>query len=92
MSVSLIISSFHVGPFSFVQTEQYQQCANSKIVPSVLVCIHVTCSHCPKTYVCVANMASNAISSSLILVINDNMTNETNHIAKHVFVDIPRSQ
>jgi hypothetical protein len=29
---------------------------------------------------CVANMAPYAISSSLILVIHDNMINETNHI------------
>jgi hypothetical protein len=40
----------------------------------------------------IANMASHAISSSLILVIHDNMTNETNHIVEHVFVDISRSQ
>jgi hypothetical protein len=40
----------------------------------------------------VANMASYAISSSLILVIHDNMINETNHIVEHVFVDISRFQ
>jgi ribosomal protein L21 len=39
----------------------------------------------------VANMASYAFSSSLILVIHDNMINGTNHI-EHVFVDISRSQ
>jgi hypothetical protein len=33
-----------------------------------------------------------AISLSLILVIHDNMINRTNHIGKHVFVDISRSQ
>jgi hypothetical protein len=36
-------------------------------------------------------MASYAISSSLILVIHDNMINGTDHIVKHVFVDISRS-
>jgi hypothetical protein len=40
----------------------------------------------------VANMASYAISSSMILVIHDNMINVTNHIVEHVFVDISRSQ
>jgi hypothetical protein len=40
----------------------------------------------------VANMAPFAISSSLILVIHDNMINETNHIVYHVFVDISGSQ
>jgi hypothetical protein len=40
----------------------------------------------------VANMASYAISSSLILVIHDNMINGTNHIVTHIFVDISRSQ
>jgi hypothetical protein len=39
----------------------------------------------------VANMASYVICSSLILVIHDNMTNGTNHIVEHVFVDISRS-
>jgi hypothetical protein len=37
-------------------------------------------------------MASYAISSSLILVIHDNIINGTNHIVYHVFVDISRSQ
>jgi hypothetical protein len=37
-------------------------------------------------------MASYAISSSLILVIHDNMIIGTNHIFKHVFVDTSRSQ
>jgi hypothetical protein len=32
-------------------------------------------------------MASYAISSSMILVIHDNMINETNYIVKHVLVD-----
>jgi hypothetical protein len=36
-------------------------------------------------------MAPYIISSILILVINDNMTNVTNHILKHVFVGISRS-
>jgi hypothetical protein len=40
----------------------------------------------------VANMASYAISSSKILVIHDNMINETNNIIYYVFVDISRSQ
>jgi hypothetical protein len=40
----------------------------------------------------VANMASYAISLSLILVIHDNMINGTNYIVYHVFVDISRSQ
>jgi hypothetical protein len=40
----------------------------------------------------VANMAPYAISSSLILVIHDNMINGTNHIVYHVFVDIYSSQ
>jgi hypothetical protein len=39
-----------------------------------------------------ANMASYAISSSMILVIHDNMINGTNHSVYHVFVDISRSQ
>jgi uncharacterized metal-binding protein YceD (DUF177 family) len=43
------------------------------------------------SHIIVANMASDAISSSLILVINDNMINETNHIVEHVFINIPRS-
>jgi hypothetical protein len=38
----------------------------------------------------VGNMASYVISSSLILVIHDNMINGTNHIDKHVFVDTSR--
>jgi hypothetical protein len=46
----------------------------------------------PAHRVVVANMASYAICSSLILVIHDNMTNETNHIVQHVFVDPFRSQ
>jgi hypothetical protein len=37
-------------------------------------------------------MAPYAISSSLILVIHDNMINGTNHIIWHVFADISRSQ
>jgi hypothetical protein len=37
-------------------------------------------------------MASYAISSSMILVIHDNMIIGTNHIVEHVFVDISRSQ
>jgi hypothetical protein len=37
-------------------------------------------------------MAPFAISSSLILVIHDNMINGTNHIVQHVFVDISRTQ
>jgi hypothetical protein len=45
-----------------------------------------------RRYVHVANMASYAISLSLILVIHDNMINETNHIVQHVFVDTSRSQ
>jgi hypothetical protein len=40
----------------------------------------------------IENMASYAICSSLILVIHDNMTNDTNNIVKHVFVDFSRSQ
>jgi hypothetical protein len=40
----------------------------------------------------VANLASYAISSSLILLIHDNMINGTNHIVQLVFVDISRSQ
>jgi hypothetical protein len=40
----------------------------------------------------IANMSSYVISSSLILVILENMINETNHIVYHVFVDIYRSQ
>jgi hypothetical protein len=40
----------------------------------------------------VANMAPFSISLSLILVIHDNMINETNHIVYHVFVDISTSQ
>jgi hypothetical protein len=36
-------------------------------------------------------MALYAISSSMILVIHDNMINGTNHIVYHVFVDISRS-
>jgi hypothetical protein len=40
----------------------------------------------------VGNMASYAICSSLILVIHNNMTNVTNHIVEHVFVDISRPQ
>jgi hypothetical protein len=39
----------------------------------------------------VANMASYAISSSMILVIHDNMINGTDHIVYHVCVDISRS-
>jgi hypothetical protein len=39
----------------------------------------------------VANMASYAISSRLILVIHGNIINRTNHIVEHVFVDISRS-
>jgi hypothetical protein len=37
----------------------------------------------------VAIMISYVICSSLILVINDNMINETNHILEHVLVGIP---
>jgi hypothetical protein len=37
-------------------------------------------------------MAPFAISSSLVLVIHDNMINETNHIVYHIFVDISKSQ
>jgi hypothetical protein len=44
----------------------------------------------PMTFV--ANMASYAIISSLILVIYDNMINGTNNIVKHVFVDNSSSQ
>jgi hypothetical protein len=40
----------------------------------------------------VANMASYAISSSLILVIHDNMIIGTNHIVQHLFIGISRSQ
>jgi hypothetical protein len=40
----------------------------------------------------VENMASYAISSSMILVIHENIINGTNHIVYHVFVDISRSQ
>jgi Tfp pilus assembly protein PilZ len=40
----------------------------------------------------VADMALYVICSSLILVIHDNITNETNNIVEHVFVDISRSQ
>jgi hypothetical protein len=39
----------------------------------------------------VVNMAWYAICSSLILVIHDNMINETNHIVEDVLVDISRS-
>jgi hypothetical protein len=39
----------------------------------------------------VVNMASYAICSSLILVIHDNMINETNHIVEHAFVNISRT-
>jgi hypothetical protein len=38
------------------------------------------------------NTASYVICLSLILVIHHNMTNETNNIVEHVFVDISRSQ
>jgi hypothetical protein len=39
----------------------------------------------------VANMASYAIGSSLIFVINDNKINRTNQIVEHISVGIPRS-
>jgi hypothetical protein len=39
----------------------------------------------------VATMASYAISSSMILVIHDNMINGTNHIVEYVFVGISRT-
>jgi hypothetical protein len=44
------------------------------------------------SYGYVANMASYAISSSMILVIHDNMITVINHSVYHVFVDISRSQ
>jgi hypothetical protein len=39
----------------------------------------------------VANMTSYVIYSSLILMIRDNMINETNLVVERVFVDISRS-
>jgi hypothetical protein len=39
----------------------------------------------------VVKKASYAICSSFILVIHDNMINETNHIVEHVFIDFSRS-
>jgi hypothetical protein len=44
----------------------------------------------PSCGMTVANMVSYAISSSMILVIHDNMINGTNHIVYHVLVDISR--
>jgi hypothetical protein len=41
---------------------------------------------------CSEQMDTYVICSNLILVIHDNMTNGTNHIVEHVFVDISRSQ
>jgi hypothetical protein len=46
---------------------------------------------CVPACVDVVNMASYAISSSMILVIHDNMINGTNHIVENALVDIYRS-